>query len=219
MKNARSLLIGCVALLISLAGCNSSAPSPSAESKPAAAAPAFQPTFLTGREALQQMYIAARAWAPDVKPYSLQSIPTKEDSGQDGKSGIWGAGFGSASKGKLKVFSWSGLKNDNAPEPGVSSRPEDTYNPSNTSTTVFDMAFLKIDSGGPEKVTALNVAEQHGGDKLLKTDKDATVSYKLNWNARENKLVWRVSIGANPNQPKLSVDVDASTGSFIKVEK
>jgi hypothetical protein len=219
MKNVRSALISSVAFLIFLAGCSSSAPTASSENKQAQATPAFQPTFLTGREALQKMYIAARSWAPDAKPYNLESIATKEDDGQDGKSGIWGAGFASATKRSVKVFSWSGVKSDNAPEPGVSSRPEDTYNPGNTSTAVFDMAYLKIDSGGPEKTTALSVAEQHGGEKLLKSDKETMVFYKLKWNPRENKLIWRVSFGVDPNQPKLSVDVDGSTGAFIKVEK
>lgn len=217
MKKLTSVLIGGIALLIFLAGCSSSAPNAS-ESKPAEKTPAFQPTYLTGREALQKMYIAARSWAPDAKPYSLQSIATKDDNGQDGRSGIWGAGFASASKGKIKVFSWSGLNGADAPEPGVSSRPEDTYNPANTSTAAFDMAFLKIDSGGPEKATALSVAEEHGGEKLVKADKNIAVLYSISWRPRDNKLVWRVSFGEQ-NQPKLSVDLDASTGTFIKTEK
>ncbi len=217
MKNARFLFA--LLLLAALVGCNSSAPKTSTETKPAETKPAFKPTFLTGREALQQMYVAARAWAADAKPYSLQSIATKEDNGQDGRSGIWGAGFASPSKGKLRVFSWSGLNSPDAPEPGVSARPEDTYNPANTSTAVFDMQVLKIDSGGPEKDTALSVADQHGGEKLIKADKNTNVYYSLNWSGRENKLSWRVSYGPDPNQRKLGVDVDATTGAFIKTAK
>lgn len=168
---------------------------------------------MTGHEALQRMYVASRAWAPDARPYSLQSIATKEDNGQDGKAGIWGAGFASAAKRSIKVFSWSGIQSDNAPEPGISSRPEDTYNPANTSTAVFDLAYLKIDSD-----EAIKTAMKHGGEKLVKADKNMAVYYMLNWNARENKLVWRVLFG-DQNQPKLAVDVDASTGEFMKVEK
>ena len=217
MKNARFLLA--LLFLAALAGCSSSTPNTSTETKPAEATPAFQATYLTGREALQKMYIAARTWAPDAKPYSLQSIATKDDNGQKGTAGIWGAGFASPSKGKLKVFSWSGIKTDDAPEPGVSSRPDDTYNPANVSTAIFEMTFLKIDSGGPEKDTALSVANQHGGEKLIKADKNTNVYYSLNWNGRENKLSWRVSFGPDPNQRKLTVDVDATTGTFMKTEK
>lgn len=219
MKNVRFPFTAFLALAV-LVGCNSSnqKTQSSNETKPAPAAPAFQSTFLTGREALQKMYIAARTWAPDAKPYTLQSIATKEDNGQDGKAGIWGAGFASPSKGKMKVFSWSGLNSPDAPEPGVSSRPEDTYSPANTSTSVFDMAYLKIDSGGPEETTAFAVAEKHGGDKLTKKDKDTKVYYTLTWIGRENKLMWRVLYG-DQTQPKLAIDVDASTGAFIKTEK
>jgi len=212
MKNVRSVLI--LSLLTFLVACSSEAPRPAGENKPAETKPAFQPTYLTGREALQKMYIAARAWAPDAKPYSLSSQATKDDNGQDGKAGIWGAGFASATRRSVKVFTWSGIKSDDAPDPGISNRPEDTYNPSNPSTAVFDMAFLKIDSD-----EAAKTAEKHGGDKELKKDKNSNVFYVINWNARENKLVWRVIYGPESNQPKLALDVDASTGNFMKAEK
>ncbi len=212
MKNVRSVLI--LALLAFLTACSSEAPKPSTENKPAETKPAFQPTYLTGREALQKMYIAARAWAADCKPYSLQSQATKDDNGQDGKAGIWTAGFASATRHSVKVFTWSGIKSDDAPDPGISNRPEDTYNPSNPSTAVFDMAFLKVDSD-----EAAKTAEKHGGDKELKKDKGSNVFYAINWNARENKLAWRVIYGPELNQPKLALDVDASTGNFMKAEK
>ena len=218
MKNVRRLLSPAFFLLAVLIGCSSNPPSQSTANKPAQTKPAFQPTYLTGREALQNMYIAARSWAPDAKPYSLQSIATKDDNGQDGKSGIWGAGFASASRKAIKVFSWSGIKSEDAPEPGISSRAEDTYNPANTSTAVFDMAFLKVDSGGPEATTAIAVAEKHGGEALLKKDKGTNIYYQLTWNGRENKLFWRVAFG-DQDHPKLAIDVDASTGTFIKTEK
>ncbi|HVZ17896.1 MAG TPA: hypothetical protein VG897_12310 [Terriglobales bacterium] len=198
-----------VAILAVLAGCNSPEQKPSTEAKPA-----FQPTYLTGREALQKMYIAARAWAADAKPYNLQSQPTKDAAGQDGKAGIWTAGFASPARKSVKVFTWSGVQADNAPEPGISNRPEDTYNPANTSTTIFDMAFLKIDSDEAAKTAA-----KHGGDKELKNDKNTSVFYVLTWNGRENKLVWRVICGEDLNNPKLAIDVDASTATFMKVER
>jgi hypothetical protein len=211
MKNARFVIAG--ALLLLFISCSSSPQKP-AETPAQPAKPAFQPTFYTGREALQKMYIAARAWAGDAKPYNLQSIATKDDNGQDGKAGIWGAGFASASRRAVKVFTWSGIQADNAPEPGISSHPEDTYNPANVNTQVFEMAFLKIDSDEAGKT-----AEKHGGEKVTKENKDTRVYYTLNWNPRENKLTWRVAFGEEQNSPKETIDVDATTGSFTKVEK
>jgi len=214
MKNERPVLIVTLFLCALSMSCSSPAPKTATENKPAEAKPAFHSTYLTGREALQEMYIAARAWAPDAKPYNLQSIATKDDNGQDGKSGIWGAGFASASRRAIKVFSWSGIKANDAPEPGVSNRPEDTYNSANPSTAVFEMAFLKIDSN-----EALKTAMKHGGEKVVQKQKDSPVFYTVRWNARENKLTWRVAFGEDQNQPKLAVDVDATTGEFTKVEK
>ena len=214
MPNERSVVIAALFFLALLSGCSSPKPPSTAENKPAETKPAFQPEFVTGREALQKMYVAARAKAADVKPYSLQSIATKEANGQDGKSGIWGAGFASPSRRAVRVFTFSGIKSDDAPEPGISATPEDTYNPANTSTAVFDMAFLKIDSD-----EALKTALKHGGDKLIAKDKETKLFYALNWNARESKLVWRILLGADQNNPKLAVDVDATSGTFMKVEK
>ena len=211
MKNARIALL--IASLFLLAACSSEAPKTSSDSKPAETKPAFQPTYLAGREALQKMYISARSWAADAKPYSLQSIALKEANGQDGKAGIWSAGFASASRRGMKVYTWSGVKAENAPEPGMSNNAEDTYNPSNTSTTVFDMAFLRSDSD-----VAFKAAEKHGIAPLLKKDQDTKIYYALNWRPHENKLVWRVLVG-DQNDPKMTLDVDASTGTFIKAEK
>jgi hypothetical protein len=214
MKKANLPLIAAF-LLSLLVGC-SSEPQKSAENKPGASEnkPAFQPTYETGREALQKMYIAARSWSIDAKPYRLQSQATKDANGQDGKSGIWQAGFASPAKLQLKLFTWSGLNAEDAPEPGINSRPADTYNAANTSTQIFDIAFLKIDS--PQ---AFEEAQKHGGDKLIKKSPDTQVFYDLEWDGRMNKLYWRVLYGASRNQPTLAVDVDASTGLFVKAEK
>jgi hypothetical protein len=212
MKTARLILL--IGLFLLLVACSSEPPKSASENKPAEAKPAFQPTYLTGREALQKMYVAARAWAADCKPYSLRSQATKDANGHDGKAGLWSAGFASAARRSVKVFTWSGMKADGAPDPGISNNVEDTYNPANTSTAVFDMAFLKVDSDEVAK-TAL----KHGGDKELKKGKDSNIFYALNWNARGGKLLWRVVYGPELNDPELAVDIDASSGTFTKVEK
>lgn len=212
MKKASSFLITGIITATMLA-CSSTPQS--SENKPSATAakPAVSSTFETGRAGLQKMYIAARSWAVDSKPYHLQSQATKDANGQDGKSGIWQAGFASPSKGEIKLFSWSGLQGDDAPEPGINSRPPDTYSPANTSTQIFDIAFLKKDS-----TDAFEVAQKHGGDKLTAKTPDMQVFYELQWDGRKNQLLWRVLYDSK-NDPKLAVDVDASTGVFIKVER
>lgn len=212
MNNIRQFTAALVTLA-ALFGCSSEPKKPAEETKAAEAKPAFENQYITGREALQKMYIQARSWAPDPKPYSLFSQATKDAPGHDGKAGVWGAGFASATRRSVKVYTWSGVKSDDAPEPGVGAKPEDTYNPANPSTQVFELAFLKVDSD-----KALEVAQKHGGEKLLKKKPDLRVLYNLDWKARENKLYWHVTYGER-DQPDLRVAVDATTGNFIRVEK
>ena len=76
------------------------------------------------------------------------------------------------------------------------------------------MAFLKIDSD-----KAFEVAQKHGGEKVLADAPDTPVSYLLDWNASGNNLVWHVIYGNSRNDAKLVVDLDASTGEFIRKEK
>ncbi|HMK29446.1 MAG TPA: hypothetical protein VK473_07155 [Terriglobales bacterium] len=201
-----------MSLLALLLACSSEPSKPAAP--PAAAKPPAQPTLYTGREAITKMYIAARNWAPDAKPFRLESQPTKEANGQDGKSGIWRASFASANRRALKTFAWSGIKSDDAPEPGISFSTEDSYNPSNASTQIFDIAFLKTDSDA-----ALKAAEPHGGDKLLKKEPASNLNFSVDWSHAENKLIWHVLYGPSKNEPRLKIAVDASTGEFLRVEK
>ena len=193
-----------VALLAfgSMLGCSSQLAQP-ASSESAAPKPA--PT-LSGRSALQKCYIAARGWAPDAKPFHLESEVTKEANGRDGKAASWRASFASPAQHGTKPFLWAGED--------VSPGTEDSYSPTNTSTQIFDIQFLKIDSD-----QALETAKQHGGDKLLESAPDTPVLYALSWDRAANGLLWHVAFGADRDSAKLRVAVNASTGEFVKVEK
>lgn len=172
------------------------------------------PEYVTAREAFQKLYVAARSFAGDVKPYRLESTYTKGAPAQEGQAGLWRAAFASPSRKAIKAYTWSGLTGPDAPDRGISHSTEDDYNPSNTTTQVFDMAFLKVDSG-----KAFEVAQKNGGEKLTKKDPNQPVFYVLDWNSKTNQLTWRVIYGTNRNDAKLTVDVDATTGQFRRVEK
>src|SRR5581483_11373174 len=150
------------AALILLAGCSSQPTKTTEQSKPAAPAAPPAPELVTGRVAFQKLYVAAHGWAGDARPYRLQSQTTKDSNGRDGKSGVWRGSFASVMKRGVKPYIWSGIKADDAPELGVTPGSEDTYNPSNTNTQVFDIGFLKVDSD-----KAYEVAQKHGGEKVL----------------------------------------------------
>jgi hypothetical protein len=195
--------------LAALSACTSE-PSKPAETKPEVKAP----DLITGRSSFQKVYVAARGWQADAKPYRLESSITSDGNGHDGKAAVWRGSFGSAAMRSEKSFTWSGSAADGAPERGVNPGIEDSYSASNASTQVFDMAFLKIDSD-----QAFATAQKHGGDKILEKEPDTPVSYACDWNHNTNELVWHVIYGASRDNVKLKVAVNASTGEFIRVEK
>jgi hypothetical protein len=190
-----------------MAGCSSQPTKPKEKPTPK------PPEFLTGHVAGQKLFIAAHGWARDAQTFRIESQITPESNGQDGKSAVWQGGFASALQHSLKPFAWYGINSPDGSR-GVSPGIEDSYSPSNSSTTVFDIQFLKIDSD-----QALDVAKKHGGDKLLEKSPDTPVSYLLDWSRPNSNLVWHVIYGANRNEPKLIVEVDATTGLFIRAQK
>jgi hypothetical protein len=196
-------------ILALLAACNSNAPKPP-EAKPEPKGP----DLLTGRAAFQKVFIAARNYAADVKPFRIESTPTSDGDGHDGKSAIWRASFASPAQRGVKPFIWSGSNAPDAPSRGVSPGNEDVYNPGNASTQIFDVAFLKVDSD-----QAFEVAQKHGGDKILEKDSSTPVIYVCDWNHNTNQLIWHVIYGSTRDSAKLTVAVNASTGEFIRVEK
>ena len=89
------------------------------------------------------------------------------------------------------------------------------HSPSNSSTQVFDVNFLKVDSDKAFE----GVAQKHGGDKVLQKSPDTPILYVLDWNHAGNMLVWHVIYGNSRDDAKLIVDVDGTTGEFIRTEK
>jgi hypothetical protein len=161
---------------------------------------------ITGSAAFYKCYISARGWAPDVQPYRAESEPTSDSKGRDGKAGEWRAGFASPSKHAVRSYIWANGE--------VTHNVEDSYSPSNSSTQIFNVQFLKTDTD-----KAYAIAQQHGGEKLLQKDPDMPVFYVLDWNRHENELLWHVIYGADRDIPKLRVAVNATTGEFSRVEK
>ncbi|MCU1300141.1 MAG: hypothetical protein JWQ87_425 [Candidatus Sulfotelmatobacter sp.] len=203
--------VATAALLIFLAlisACDSNSSKPLAKPEPKA------PELLTARAAFQKVFIAARNYAADVKPFRIESTPSADSNGHDGKSAIWRASFASAMQHGVKPFIWSGTDAPDAPSRGVSPGNEDTYNPNNASTQVFDVAFLKVDSD-----QAFAEAQKHGGDKILEKNPALPVMYVCDWNHNTNELTWHVIYGGSREDAKLTVAINASTGAFTRVEK
>lgn len=200
-----------VAFVLMLSACENKNPSNAQQAASKPEVPAAE--YVTGRTAFQKLYIAARGFAPDVKAYRLQSNYTAGSPVTEGKAGIWFAQFASPTRRAIKSYTWSGLSGPDMPERGISHGTEDSYNPSNASTQVFDIAFLKVDSD-----KAFQVAQEKGGEAIMKKDPKQPVTLLLDWNGRKNELVWHVIYGDSRNNAKLVVAVDASSGTFIEKE-
>ena len=200
-------LLMAMLVLVSMTGCTSPPSQPAQTEKPQPK----PPEFLTGRAAFQKLFVTARGWARDAQPYRIESVVTADSKGKEGKSAVWRASFGSPLQRGVKAYTWSGeVSSDRGINPGT----EDTYSPSNTSTQIFDVAFLKVDSD-----QALETAQKHGGEKLLAKETDTPVLYILDWSRPTNELIWHVIYGNNRDDYKLRVAVNASSGDFIRVEK
>jgi hypothetical protein len=205
----KKLLMAVLALLL-MAGCSSQPATPAQTEKPQP-----KPTeYETGRVAFQKTYIAARGWARDAQAFRLESQTTADSKGKGGKADVWRASFASPTQRSVKPYVWSGTDAADAPARGVSPGTEDTYVPTNSSTQIFDIAFLKIDSD-----QALETAQKHGGDKILEKDPDTPLVYLLDWSRATNQLIWHVIYGISRDEAKLRVAVDATTGDFLRVEK
>ena len=185
-----------------MSGCSSEPSKPATAEKP-------QPKALeaiTGSSAFYKCYTSARLWAQDIQPFRVESQPATDSKGRDGKAGEWRAGFASPSRRATKFFTWA--------NGDISHNAEDTYSPTNFSTQIFNIQFLKVDTD-----KAFAVAQQHGGEKLLEKEPDTPVLYVLDWNRQTNDLLWHVIYGTDRDTAKLRVAVNASTGEFSRVEK
>ncbi len=205
----KKLLMAMLALAL-MGGCTSPPSQPAQTEKPQPK----PPEFLTGRAAFQKLYIAARGWARDAQPYRIESLITADSKGKDGKSAVWRAFFASALQRGVKPYVWSGEDTQDAPSRGISPGSEDNYSPTNSSTQIFDVVFLKTDSD-----KALEVAQKHGGDKLLAKEPNIPILYMIDWSKPTSELIWHVIYGSNQYEAKLKVAVNANTGEFIRVEK
>ena len=185
-----------------MSGCSSEPSKPTTAETPKPKAP----EAITGSSAFYKCYISARGWAPDAQPFGAESRATADSKGRDGKAGEWRVGFASPAQHATKFYTWA--------SGDISHGVDDTYSPTNSSTQIFNVQFLKADTD-----KAFAVAQQHGEDKLLEKEPDTPVLYVLDWNRQANELVWHVIYGADRDTAKLRVAVNATTGDFSRVEK
>ena len=196
-------LFSAAALLLLLAGCSTETPAPQkkAEEKPA------EP--VTGRQALQQMYIAARGWAADIQIVRLTSILLPEVKAEPGKAAAWQALFLSASQNKARSWTYSVVESEGNLHKGVFAGFDQSWSSSGEAKP-FPMAAIKFDSDQAYQ-TALKKGAEYD-----KKNPGKPIIFLLEDNKQFPDASWRVIWGESVGTSNFSIFVDASTGGFLE---
>ncbi|HEY6303278.1 MAG TPA: hypothetical protein VIX14_09450 [Terriglobales bacterium] len=217
MKSYRLVFaLSVISCAILTAGCNSSEnkPKESTSEKPAAQPPAAAPVRYTGEEAFNRMLGLALKWSPDAQPARLESVLTSETTGQDGKSTIWRGYFASPARRAVKTIVCSGSRRPDAPPFGVSTEGADGAYNAESAGLAFSQYLLKTDTD-----QAFAIAQQHGGEAIVKKDAQQPVTYVLLKDKKQNVPVWYVIYGASEKDRKGIGVINATTGGFVSAGK
>jgi len=192
-----------VALLLALAGCSSEPPAPAKKAEAQPAEP------VTGRQALQQMYIAARGWAPDIQPIKVTCILLPEVKVEPGKAAAWQALFVSPSQGKARSYTYSVVESEGNLHKGVFAGLDQSV-PASGAQKPFPMAAIKVDSDQAYE-TALKKGAEYD-----KKNPGKPIVFLLEANNHFPDVSWRVIWGESPGTSNFSIYVDASTGAYLE---
>jgi|HubBroStandDraft_1064217.scaffolds.fasta_scaffold01691_10 hypothetical protein len=196
-------LLSSAALLLVLAGCSTEPPAPQkkAEEKPA------EP--VTGRQALQQMYIAARGWAADIQPLKVTSILLPEVKAEPGKAAAWQALFVSPSQNRAKGYTYSVVESEGNLHKGVFAGSDQSWSASGVAKP-FPIAAIKIDTDQAYQ-TALKKGAEYD-----KKNPGKPITFLLEANNKFPDVSWRVIWGESAGTSNFSIYVDATTGQYLE---
>jgi len=186
-----------VAACLVLGSCSSEPPKPKEPEKPA------EP--VTGRQALQKMYIKARSWAQDLQIASLTSLHFDQVKDEPGKAGGWQVTFVSPSLQQSRVYTWSAAEISMSIHAGVGEDRPTSWSGGKS----FPIDAVKVDSDEAYKTAVSKVAkyaEAHPGMKI---------TYQLQMGQSVPDATWRIIWGENVATSADSVLVDASTGAYM----
>jgi hypothetical protein len=203
-------VIGVVMLAV---GCSSNE-NKTAPETPAAAPKKAEPTLYSGQEAFNRMLGLALKWSADAEPARVESVLNTEATGQGGKSTVWRGYFVSPSRRSTKSFVCSGSRLPDAPPYGVSPEGQEGAYNAQSANLVFSHYLLKTDTD-----KAFEVAQQHGGDAIVKKDAQQPVTYVLLKDKKMNVPVWFVIYGASEKDRKGIGVINATTGGFVSAGK
>ncbi|HOK46716.1 MAG TPA: hypothetical protein PLA43_03300 [Bryobacteraceae bacterium] len=208
MKRVYSL-IGCVPLLLMMAGCSEGTKPVASEPKE----PEPPPEAVTAQQAFHQMYIIARSWAPDAKPLRMASLDLQEIKSEGGKAGAWECTFVSEQRRRARRYTYSVVETTSPIlAKGVSAGSEDSWAGGGQAKPFLVQAF-KTDS-----VAAYEVAMKRGAD-YAKKNPNLPIKFLLEQTSRFPNPAWRVFWGESVSTSGYSIFVDASDGSYLATSR
>ena len=196
---------GC-AFFLFLGGCSPST-APKQETKKAEEKPA-EP--VTGRFAIQQVFPAARAWAPDVEVMRVDSINLPGVKVERGKAPAWRATFVSQRLAKAKSWTYSVVESEGNLHKGPFAGLEESWSGPRGVTRPFNILAIKVDSDAAYE-TALKK-----GAAYDKKNPDKPITFLLEATTKHPDPAWRVIWGESAGTSNFSILVDASTGLYLE---
>lgn len=206
----RLQFIACLPVLALLTGC-SEEPKKAAETAKEPAPPAAEP--VSAQSAVHQMFMKARAWAPDVKPFRVSAMNLQEVKSDGGKAGAWDGTFVSESRGRSRRFTYSvvELPASNLHK-GVFAGPEDSWSPGGQNAP-FIIQALKTDSTEAYQVAVKKSAE------YIKKNPNMPIQILLEKTKRFPNPAYRIIWGDSVATSNYSIFVDASTGEYLQTAR
>jgi hypothetical protein len=203
---ALTLALGGAVLLV-LSSC-SEAPKPE-EKKTAEAAKPAEP--VTGRYALNQMYLAARAaLGSDVEPLQCISINLQEVKTVPGKAAAWRCTFVSARAGKAKDYTYSVVESVGNLHKGVFAGLDESWSGPRGAAKPFIIAAIKTDTDAAYEVAAKKAKDYE------KKNPGKSILFTLEKIDKFPDPAWRVIWGESVGTSNFSIFVDASTGTYLE---
>jgi hypothetical protein len=174
-----------------------STPAQAAEKTPPA------PSLFTAQQCFGQLQAMAVRWSPDAKPFLIESNSDPDSLGRDGKAAEWSGMFASPMRNATRTFTCS--KN------GVDAGLETPYS---SRVIPFDAFLFKTNSD-----QAFKVAQEHGGEGVLKRDEKLPVTYALQRDRGQSVPYWFVIYGGEMKNSKGIGVINATTGAFVRATK
>ena len=180
-----------------LTSCSSEPPKPKEPEKP--------PVPVTGRYALQQMFVAARTWAQDLQIATMTSMHFAQVPDEPGKAGGWQVNFVSPSLQQSRTYTWAAAEISMSIHKGITDERATGWSGGKS----FPIGAVRFDTDAAYATAVKKVA------KYAEAHPGMVITYQLQMGQQVPDAVWRIIWGENVATSSDSVLVDASTGEYM----